>query len=383
MTATSSTAVGPTVRQRLRGARWIVLALVVIVAVAALTTYLTAARPGGRLDAGSTGADGTHALIALLRDQGVEVVVADTIADVERAARADTLIVAAQTFHLYDDDQLNRLAALPGDRLVLEPLGKTRERLAPLLRRAESVQFGGLAPGCDLREATRAGTVQFGAADSYEALGEVAVTRCYDGVLARYRADGRTITVVGSAEFVMNAALLDEGNAALALNLTGTQPRMIWYAPQQAEGDQARGDATVFDLIPPQVNWLVLQLVIAVALLALWRGRRLGPLVAEPLPVVVRASETVEGRGRLYRSRRARDRAAEALRTATRQRMLPRLGLQSWAAPAIVAAAVAQRCGGDPQTITHTLYGPAPATDTDLVNLARALDDIERQVAQS
>ena len=32
---------------------------------------------------------------------------------------------------------------------------------------------------------------------------------------------------------------------------------------------------------------------------------------------VVRASETVEGRGRLYRSRRARDRAAEALRTAS------------------------------------------------------------------
>ena len=35
-----------------------------------------------------------------------------------------------------------------------------------------------------------------------------------------------------------------------------------------------------------------------------------------PLPVVVRASETVEGRARLYRSRRARDRAADALRTA-------------------------------------------------------------------
>ncbi|BBX19907.1 hypothetical protein CRI77_05850 [Mycolicibacterium duvalii] len=383
MTQTPSTAVGPTVRARMRSIRWVALALVVIVAVATLTTYLTAARPGGRLDARSTGPEGTHALIALLRDQGIEVVVADTVADVERAAGPDTLIVAAQTFHLYDDDQLARLARLPGDRLVLEPIGTTREQLAPLLRRTESVQFGGLSPGCDLREAVRAGTVQFGAADSYEASEDTSVTRCYDGVLARYRAGGRTVTVVGSAAFVMNSALLEEGNAALALNLAGTQPRMIWYAPQRGEGTESRGDASVFDLIPPQVTWLVWQLVVAVGLLALWRGRRLGPLVAEQLPVVVRASETVEGRGRLYRSRRARDRAAEALRTATLQRMLPRLGLQTGAAPAAVAAAVAQRCGGDPQMLTHTLYGPAPDTDTDLVNLARALDDIERQVAQS
>ena len=53
---------------------------------------------------------------------------------------------------------------------------------------------------------------------------------------------------------------------------------------------------------------------------------------------MVRASETVEGRGRLYRSRRARDRAAAALRTATLQRLMPRLGLGlSAQAPAVVA----------------------------------------------
>ena len=33
--------------------------------------------------------------------------------------------------------------------------------------------------------------------------------------------------------------------------------------------------------------------------------------------------------------------------------------------------------------VAHTLFGPPPATDTDLVNLAHALDNIERQVAQS
>ena len=88
--------------------------------------------------------------------------------------------------------------------------------------------------------------------------------------------------------------------------------------------------------------------------------------------MVVRASETVEGRGRLYRSQRARDRAADALRTATLQRLLPRMGLGQTAAPPAVVEAV-----------RHMLFGPPPATETDLVNLARALDNIERQVAQS
>jgi len=198
----------------------------------------------------------------------------------------------------------------------------------------------------------------------------------------RYSDDGRTVTVVGSGDFMTNGSLLDDGNAALAMNLAGTNSRVIWYAPQQREGYSDAG-VEITDLIPPAVKWIVFQLCVAIALVALWKGRRLGPLVAERMPVVVRASETVEGRGRLYRSRRARDRAADALRTAALQRMLPRLGLSNNAEPPAVIAAVAQRCGQQPHALGRTLFGPPPDSDDDLVNLARELDDIERQVAQS
>src|SRR5262249_50099030 len=149
---------------------------------------------------------------------------------------------------------------------------------------------------------------------------------CYEGAVARYTDGGRTITVVGSSDFMTNSGLPKQGNAALAMNLAGTQPRLIWYAPQHSEGESS-GAASLSDLIPARVNWIVLQLALVVLLVAIWKGRRIGPLVAEHLPVVVRASETVEGRGRLYRSHRAGDRAAEALRTATLQRLMPRLGL--------------------------------------------------------
>ncbi|MDG4665199.1 DUF4350 domain-containing protein [Mycobacterium sp. 236(2023)] len=379
----TSTAVGSTITQRWRGLRWVLLGLVAIVAVATATTLLTAPRLGGRLDPASTSPEGVHALMALLRDHGVTVVEAGTIDDVEREAQDGTLVVAAQTFHLFDDELLQRLSEVPGDRLLIAPIGRTREALAPELTHVDATEYTGLTPGCDLREANQAGAVQFGVAETFEAQGSVPVTTCYEGALARYTDAGRTITVVGSDEFVLNSRLSDEGNAALAMNLAGTQPRMIWYAPQFDQGGGSSGSASFTDLIPSQVYWMILQLALGVALLAWWRGRRVGPLVAEQLPVVVRASETVEGRGRLYRSRRARDIAAESLRASTRQRMLPRLGLDQAATEPEVVAAVADRCALDSHSVGSTLYGPHPATDADLVNLARALDDIERQVAQS
>jgi hypothetical protein len=371
----------PPAVQRWRTWRWVLLALVAVVAIAAVSSYLTAPRPGGRMDAESTSPDGTHALVTLLRDRGVDVVVANTVADVERAARPDSLLLVAETYLLVDDDLLARLAAVPGDRLLIEPVSTTRKSLAPEIRIGHDSTMGG-KPNCDLPEATRAGEVQFGVSDTYEAAGDNPLTKCYDGAVVRYQAGGRTVTVVGSADFMMNSELLKEGNAALAMNLAGTRPRLIWYAPQHAEGEKT-SSSDVFDLIPDKVNWIFWQLAIVVLLAALWRGRRLGPLVAEKLPVVVRASETVEGRGRLYRSHRARDRAADALRTATLQRMLPRLGLAANAGPPAVIAAVSARCNKSPEALHHLLFGPPPSSDEDLVNLSRELDDFERQVAHS
>jgi Domain of unknown function (DUF4350) len=377
-------AVGLTVVQRWRSARWVLLALIVIIGVATLSTYLTAPRPGGQMDPESTSPDGAHALVTILREHGVDVIAAGDIAAVEGAARPDTLILVAQTMHLFDDDQLRRLAALPGDRLLVEPVSRTREALAPRTRLDGATALSDTKPDCDLREATRAGEVVFGLSDAYAAIGDVPLTRCYGGALVRYTDDGREVTVVSASSFMTNSGLLKEGNAALAMNLAGSHPRVIWYAPQHSEGDgKSGGAASFYDLIPVQVKLIVLQLCLVVGLVAVWKGRRLGPLVAERLPVVVRASETVEGRGRLYRSRRARDRAADALRTAALQRMTPRLGLGHDTAPTAVAQAVAERCGLHPQAVAHTLFGPPPANDPDLVILAHELDNIERQVAQS
>jgi Domain of unknown function (DUF4350) len=366
---------------RWRTWRWVILALVVLAVIAGIGAYLTTPRLGDPMDPESTEPDGAHGLVTLLRDGGVEVVPADTIADVERAARPDTLILVAQSQYLTDDALLDRLARAPGDLLLVEPTARTREALMPGVRISPASSFDS-DPNCTLREATRAGSVRFGPSDTYQSVDSRTMTSCYDGVLIRYRDGGRTITAVGATKFMTNDGLLQAGNAALAMNLAGDRPRVIWYAPHRVEGETS-SPSTISDLIPDNVIWVVWQLWLVVLLIALWKGRRPGPLVAEQLPVVVRASETVEGRGRLYRSRRARDRAAEALRTATLQRLLPRLGLGPQAPAQAVVATVARRSGADAGYVSYHLYGPPPATDNDLLQLAHALDDIERQVAHS
>ena len=368
--------------ERWRSWRWVLVTLVALAVIATVGAYLTAPRPGARMDPESTGPDGAHALVTLLRDFGVEVVVADNVADVERAARPDTLILVAQSQYLTDAALLDQLAKAPGDLLLVEPTVRTRDALMPGVRMSAGTAAFDSDPNCPLREADRAGAVRFGPSETYRADDGRAMTSCYDGVLIRYRDDGRTVTAVGSTDFMTNDGLLQAGNAALAMNLAGDRPRLIWYAPQRVEGETSTS-TSVFDLIPENVTWIAWQLCLVVLLVALWKGRRPGPLVAEELPVVVRASETVEGRGRLYRSRRARDRAAAALRIATVQRLLPRLGLGPGAPPSAVVETVTRRSGADPGFVSYHLYGPPPATDHDLLQLARALDDIERQVTHT
>lgn len=365
---------------RARPWQWVVLGLAAIIAVAGLDVALTASRPGGRMDPAATGPDGAHALVTLLRDRGVDIAVADTIGDAERDARPDALMLVAETARI-DADRLQRLARLPGDLLLVRPDARARGTLAGKIR-THGISSFILEPGCDLHDADRAGRVDLGTSDTYIAVDGQSVRSCYDGALVRYRSGDRTITVIGSTSFMTNSGLRREGNAALAMNLAGSRTHLVWYAPQRFEGG-THGTATIFELIPKSVTWMAWQLCLALALTALWKGRRIGPLVAEQLPVTVRASEAVEGLGRLYQSHRARDRAADALRTATLQRLSPRLGLGAAPAPPVVVEMVARHVGAHPDWLWHLLFGPPPDSDTDLVQLARVLDDIERQVTHS
>ena len=143
------------------------LVLAAVCVVAAIGTYLTAPRPGGRMDPASTGPDGAHALVTLLRDRGVTVVVATSVADAENAANSGTLLLFAQTQRVTSDALLERLAATPGDLLLVEPTSHARAALAPGIR-SSGASVRDTKPNCALREADRAGSVDFGPTNTYQ-----------------------------------------------------------------------------------------------------------------------------------------------------------------------------------------------------------------------
>jgi hypothetical protein len=121
-------------------------------------------------------------------------------------------------------------------------------------------------------------------------------------------------------------------------------------------------------------------LAFAVLVVAIWRGRRLGPVVAEQLPVIVHASETTEGRARLYRRSRARDRAAAALRESALAQLQKAHGIPRRADPSAVVATVAARTGWDPAMLYEMLYGQPPLTDDALMSLSDELDILTQEV---
>jgi hypothetical protein len=117
-------------------------------------------------------------------------------------------------------------------------------------------------------------------------------------------------------------------------------------------------------------------------LLCLWRGRRLGRLVTEPLPVVVRAVETTESRGRMYRRSRDRDRALSVLQLATRRRLASYLGLSVSSPTSSVAAAAAAVSGRTYHDVLDLLTSSSVADDSSLLERANTLAAIEKEVRQ-
>ncbi|WP_066372963.1 DUF4350 domain-containing protein [Herbidospora mongoliensis] len=365
------TSVTPTITERWRSWRGVLGALGLIVIVAALVVLGSGARNGGPLDIEATSPQGARALAELLRGQGVEVNQVTTFDDAVEQAPGSLLVVARPEF-LADDAALAELAGRAGARLLIGPTEPVLTALAPgvTIRTAspETVR----EPGCALKAAVLAGDAFLGGPSFADAT-------CYGAKVAV----AGDVTLVGSGTFMTNGKLAENGNAALAMNLAGTHQRVTWFAPRFPLGVPEGGQKSIDELMPANVGWFVWALIVAVLLTALWRGRRLGPVVEERLPVVVRAAETVEGRGRLYRARAARDRAALALREAALARLTPRLGLTATAGTDEIVTAVAARTGQDGGQVRQVLFGDTPAGDAALVALARDLDMIERQVRES
>ena len=386
-----STSASPTARQLWTRSRGVLLALVVLLAAAVAIAAVRSDAESGSLDPRSAEPSGSRAVAELLADQGVSTRVVTTLEEAASATGSDTTLLVARPDLLTDrqQDRLHSAFANSGGRTVLvAPTTPSVGTLAPGVDADPAPSFDTtLSPNCSLPAARRAGKAETGGI-RYTTSAPGADS-CYpgDGVptLVRIPAaeeNGDTV-VLGAPDILQNERLDKQGNASLALQLLGSRPHLVWYLPSLSDDSATdAGDRSFFDLMPSGWLWGTLQLLFAAVLAALWRARRLGPLVPEKLPVAIRASETVEGRARLYRKSNARDRAAAALRSTTRTRLAPLVGVspaQAHAPEALLPALSAQ-LHREGQALHSLLFGPPPSDDAALIALADQLDALEREV---
>ncbi|MFB8083327.1 DUF4350 domain-containing protein [Streptomyces sp. NPDC056013] len=395
-TSTTSTAASP--RQlwtRARGAA-LVLALILIGGLALAT--LRSSDSHGSLDPRSADPTGSRAVAELLRTRGIGLTLVTTLDEATTATTPDATLLVTTPDLLTRSQQSTLHQAMTGSagRTILVGAGQpSLDTLAPGVTSSTSTLVENRAPSCTLAEATRAGTVDLGGERYLTAPGSTADS-CYpsDGLPTLLRLPGRGTTdtvLLGSPDILYNERLDQQGNASLALQLLGSRPHLVWYLPSLTDASATADtpdDGTTGDflsLIPSGWLWGTLQLAIAAVLAAVWRARRLGPLVTERLPVTLRASETTEGRARLYRKANARDRAASVLRTATRTRIAPLLGVPVQGAHSAdrLLPALSVRLPETTADPRPLLFGPAPADDATLIRLADQLDALEREVRTS
>lgn len=378
----------PTIRAATRKSLFWIIAVVFVIVIAVIGLAATGASTGGTAFSATNAAPaGSKAIAEVLKRQGVDVRVPATYT----AARS-ALEAPASTLFLYDPDfrlidgRLRSLAGLAAHVVILRPNFSQLKTLAPGIGAAGTVTKKSLSAGCELPAARNAQSIS-GAGSGYRIVDANAdATGCFGSgkktfSLIELRDGSHTVSVLGTTDALSNEHVAERGNAALALTLLGDNERLVWYLPS-IDDSSATGTRSIGDLTPAWVGSVSVLLILVALAAAFWRGRRLGPLVIENLPVVVRASETMEGRARLYQKGTARLHALDSLRIGAIDRLATLCGLSRLSTVDEVIGAVSTATGRDPAGIRALLLEADPATDRDLVRLSDALLDLERTVAR-
>ena len=360
-----------------RRTRWVagVVLVLGLVVLAVLVVVGTAGRQQAD-DPRSSLPSGAGALGALLAAEGVEVTTINQVDAAAVAAGPGRTLVVANADELEPAAARRLLTAGWGKVILLRPHTTALTRFG-VRASAGSPGSTSVAPDCPVEAAQRAGSITVQAVlVSYVATGP-AEFACYPTVaghvyLGANTADGVPVELVGGG--VANSELSADGNAAFALNVFGTHGEITWL---MARAERASDSIRPPSLLPPWWPIALVQCAVAFVVVVIWRGRRLGPILSEPIPVRVRAAETIEGHGRLYHRLTARDRAAEALRAGATARLSRAFGHAE--NPEALSDAVANRTGCDPADVRRLLYGAVPGSDVDLVILARHLDQLEQE----
>lgn len=378
----------PAEGRRFRIGFWVAIVLVGVL-LAALTALVQGTDPDAprALDPTSTTASGSAALVRVLEQRGTTVSVTDTVDGIDGIDGGTVFIDDADG--ALDPAVAERIARTARHVVVVGTSGAGLESLLgfPVDPPAQvdgdatvSTASCGIPAAASAARVTTAGsgyTVHDETAERCAPTGEGG-SRVWG--LVRTATPGGDVTLLGTTSAFRNDTIATAGNAALALGLLGDDERLVWYTPAVGTPDAA---PTLGELAPPWVPSALALLALVAVAAGVWRGRRLGPLVVERMPVVVRAAETTEGRARMYARTRDRTHALDTLRVAAVRRIGRMLGLPRSAHVDEVVRAAAQATGIPHTRVGAVLVGGTTDDDRALVDGTAALDDLERAVRRA
>ena len=379
---------GATARSGWRRFGWIITLAVVAVVVLAFLVLTRAPSSTAPLSIANAQPEGARALAEVLRGQGVDVKESSTRSGASKVLGTDGTLVIASYYYL-DEAQIASILAWRGPVLWLAPDEYDLATIVPSGASGADAFSAVTAPDCIVPAVQRAGEVN-APGGRYSTMWETpSVTPCYVSpstgdslILHVTRGESFPMTVIASPLFLTNELLAERGNASLALNLLGSTARVSWYMGTPYDGSTlgGSGQGGVVPTAPAWVNAAALAAALVFLMAGLWRGRRLGPLMTEPLPVVVPASEATRGRARLYRRGRAFGHASAALRAGAARRLSQRLGLGPHADRVAITAAVTASSTKDSATVDSLIFGPPPRDEASMLDLVRRLDALESEV---
>jgi hypothetical protein len=239
---------------------------------------------------------------------------------------------------------------------------------------------GDIARGtCDLDELDDVTDIDAPGALLYDA--EAVDGQCFGDDRAAYVVSGAVgagrVISVGSPTPFLNDALDDRDHALLAAGLIGSEDGVrVTVLERPAPGE---GDKGLTDLVSDGVKAALVQLALAFVVYALFRARRLGRPVPEPLPVPIAGSELTAAVGELMQQRRDPTRAARVIQQDTRRHLARRLGLPVNAPASAVADAVSARVDTTADHVLDLLNRPSVEDERALVDLVRDLDAIRQE----
>lgn len=363
MTRTSSRLTSPTT---------ILISLVAILLVLLIVLQPPSYTRGQPGDPQNPDPEGTMAVAEVLRTKGTALKVARSVSTA-LATPTDTLAISNAdnlTAH-----QLEALSQVEAD-VVLVGLARSLPSFLPEVQTHGTPEQTPVPAGCEDPRASAGPIDSIG-----PLLSAPGTTACFpggeSGVMLTWQAtNGHSVTILPQ-DILRNLHITDDANAALALRVLGQGEQLTWLMGSADDPYGLEGTAADFSL-----GWLWAALTAMMLAFIWWRAPRFGRLIAEPLPVIVNASETTIGRGNLYRRAADTAHAATALRLGVLTRISHRVGLPTHASRSEVVSRVAQAARMPESRVFDLFYGPTPDGPESLHALALSLDALEDEVSQ-